>query len=127
MMKHGRIRPKACLWVAVTGVLLAIGAGCNCSKDLKSCQEQNQAMAQQIADLEYQLTLADQTAAQTAPQTYVSTGESTYLVVAGDTLWSIARKQLGDGKRFNEILALNPQITKDTPLVIGSTLKMPAR
>lgn len=84
-------------------------------------------MAQQIADLEYQLTLADQTAAQTAPQTYVSTGESTYLVVAGDTLWSIARKQLGDGKRFNEILALNPQITKDTPLVIGSTLKMPAR
>lgn len=44
-----------------------------------------------------------------APGTNLSApaGSRTYTVVAGDCLWSIAQRQLGNGWRYNEIVQLN--------------------
>lgn len=49
-----------------------------------------------------------------------------YTMRAGDTLWSIARKQLGDGSRYPEIQKLNG--IKDSELKrlpVGKVLKLP--
>ncbi|MCE5341293.1 MAG: LysM peptidoglycan-binding domain-containing protein [Planctomycetaceae bacterium] len=51
----------------------------------------------------------------------------TYTIQSGDSLWSIAQKQLGNGSRFNEILKLNPKLTAKSNLVVGSRLKLPAK
>lgn len=38
---------------------------------------------------------------------YLNIGKSLYTVVAGDSIWKIAEKTLGDGKRFTDIKTLN--------------------
>jgi nucleoid-associated protein YgaU len=50
-----------------------------------------------------------------------------YTIQSGDSLWTIAQKQLGNGSRFNEILKLNPKLTAKSNLVVGSKLKLPAK
>ena len=50
-----------------------------------------------------------------------------YTIQSGDSLWSIAQKQLGNGSRFKEILKLNPKISAKSNLTVGSKLKMPAK
>lgn len=111
----------------VTGFVALCVAGCDCPKKLKSLQEQNQLLSQQVADLEQQLQQADAAAFAAAPEPQPAAGQSVYTVLEGDSLWSIAKEQLGSGMRYKEILALNPNITKDTPLTIGMKLKMPSR
>jgi nucleoid-associated protein YgaU len=53
-------------------------------------------------------------------------GGNTYVVQKGDTLWSIAKRILGDGQRHKEILALNPGL-QPTAMKIGQVLKMPPK
>ena len=48
-----------------------------------------------------------------------------YTVKAGDTLWEIAKKQLGNGARWNEISKLNG--LKSTVIRVGQILKMPTK
>jgi len=52
---------------------------------------------------------------------------STYTLVAGDSLWKVAQKMLGDGSRWREIQKLNgisdAQLKK---LPVGMVLKLPA-
>lgn len=50
-----------------------------------------------------------------------------YTIKSGDSLWSIAQKQLGDGNRFKEILKLNPRISAKSTLTVGAKLNIPAR
>jgi nucleoid-associated protein YgaU len=50
-----------------------------------------------------------------------------YTIKSGDSLWSIAQNQLGDGNRFKEILKLNPKISAKSNLTIGTKLKIPAK
>ena len=50
-----------------------------------------------------------------------------YTIKNGDSLWSIAQKQLGDGNRFKEILKLNPNISANDNLAIGTKLKIPVK
>lgn len=50
-----------------------------------------------------------------------------YTIKSGDSLWIIAQKQLGNGYRYKEILELNPNISADDNLTIGSKLKIPAK
>lgn len=56
-----------------------------------------------------------------------ATVETIYVVQPGETLHSIATKVLGDGKRFRELLELNPAL-KGNPnrLTVGQELKLPA-
>lgn len=53
---------------------------------------------------------------------------STYTVVKGDCLWTIAKKQLGDGTRYIEIYKLNKNTIKNPDLIsIGQKLVLPAK
>ena len=51
--------------------------------------------------------------------------ETVYTVKAGDSLWAIAEKYLGDGRRYTEIVAANG--LKSTTIYAGNTLKIPAK
>jgi tetratricopeptide (TPR) repeat protein len=50
----------------------------------------------------------------------------TYTVREGDSLWSIAKSQLGDGRKVDEIAALNG-LTPPFTIKVGMKLKVPAR
>ena len=53
---------------------------------------------------------------------------TTYVVVAGDSLWKIAQKHLGSGARWGEIYAANRDVVSDPSLIyIGQILDIPAR
>lgn len=47
----------------------------------------------------------------------------TYTVKKGDTLWSVAKKLLGDGNKYREIVKLNS--LKDTTIYPDMVLKIP--
>lgn len=64
-------------------------------------------------------------AASTAP---AAAGVSDYTVVEGDSIWRIAKKVLGDWKRGEEIITLNPEIQKNPgKLKLGQVLKVPTK
>jgi LysM repeat protein len=50
-----------------------------------------------------------------------------YVIKDGDSFWKIAASQLGSGTRYKEIIALNPGISPDKPLVIGTKIKLPPK
>lgn len=50
---------------------------------------------------------------------------ASYTVKAGQSLWSIAVEQLGDGERFRDILRLNPALRNPNAIYPGLELKMP--
>jgi LysM repeat protein len=65
------------------------------------------------------------TAAGTAASPMVATTD--YVVKDGDSLWKIAATQLDNGMRYKEILALNPTLSEDKPLVVGTKIKLPSQ
>jgi nucleoid-associated protein YgaU len=50
-----------------------------------------------------------------------------YIIEDGDSFWKIAQEHLGDGNRYTEILRLNPTISEDQTLIIGTKIKIPAQ
>lgn len=52
-------------------------------------------------------------------------GTKEYTVKAGDSLWAIADKELGDGSRYNEIKTMNG--LKDNTIHKGQVLKLPTK
>jgi nucleoid-associated protein YgaU len=152
-MNHVRIGQRTIVLLSAVSIIALFAAGCDSSKKIESLQKENQTLSHRVAELEGQLQQKDAAlsaqpaqAAAVQPQatqpvevkdTAVSTavsatppsqaGHSVYTVKEGDNLWKIAKKQLGNGTRYKEILTLNPHITKDKPLVVGSKLTLPAR
>ncbi len=55
----------------------------------------------------------------------VYTPQRVYTVVHGDTLWEIAKKQLGKGSRYTEIVQLNG--LKSSVIYTGQKLKLPEK
>jgi nucleoid-associated protein YgaU len=51
---------------------------------------------------------------------------SVYTIQKGDTLWGIAERQLGSGRRYQEILELNPTISDVSAIRVGSRIQLPA-
>ena len=63
----------------------------------------------------------------TRPPAASSTAK-TYTVKPGDSLWSIAQKELGNGSRYMEIYNLNKNKIKDPRVIqVGWVLTMPAK
>ena len=56
---------------------------------------------------EAEATASPQPAQATATPAPSATGDRTYTVVAGDTLYSIARRELGQASRWREIIEVN--------------------
>ncbi|WP_065816100.1 MAG: tetratricopeptide repeat protein [Nitratireductor rhodophyticola] len=53
-------------------------------------------------------------------------GDAMYTIKPGETLWSIAVEQLGDGERFREILAINPDLRRNPDLLrAGQEIRLP--
>jgi nucleoid-associated protein YgaU len=53
---------------------------------------------------------------------------ATYVVKVGESLWSIAKAQLGDGRRFVDILRENKLKLEDSDLIRpGQKLLLPAK
>lgn len=67
-------------------------------------------------------------AANVNPSTLVPSREFQQLKVQpGDSLWRMARRYLGDGARWQELLSLNPGLaTHPDALAAGSTVIVPA-
>jgi nucleoid-associated protein YgaU len=63
------------------------------------------------------------------PETKPAAGTKEYVVVKGDSLWTISAKTLGNGNRYKEILKLNSQkLGKDgSKLSLGMKLQIPAQ
>jgi LysM repeat protein len=59
-----------------------------------------------------------------APAAAPSARGGAYTVKSGDTLWTIAKRQLGDARRVNEIAALNG-LKEPYRLRVGEKLKLP--
>lgn len=71
-------------------------------------------------------SLSTPPSARVAPSPIVS-GKLTMIVVKhGDTLWKFAAARLGDGQRWQELLALNPGLHNPDVLQIGSEIVVPA-
>jgi nucleoid-associated protein YgaU len=60
-------------------------------------------------------------------RTASTAGATDYTIKDGDSFWKIAQEQLGDGNRYKEILELNPSISENQTLVIGTKIKIPTR
>ncbi len=86
-------------------------------------------VAQQPAaqDQAQQVSYEQQQVAQEVPQAGDQQLASNYHVQSGDNLWDIARKQLGDGTRWQEIYKLNTDVIGANPSLIhtGIDLKLP--
>lgn len=150
-MNQGRMNRSTIVLLAAVSVVVLLAAGCDCSKKLETAQKDNQALTQRVAELEGQLAQTEAAVVQSravqaqaaapqpvqvkdtipavaaAPVEQSPVGHCEYVIKEGDNLWKIAKKQLGNGARYKEILALNTHITKDSPLVVGSKLMLPAR
>jgi nucleoid-associated protein YgaU len=70
-------------------------------------------------------TPADPLARETAPSSR-DTGFRLYTVKEGDTLWSIAASQLGDGRRHKELMAANKgRLGNNGQIRVGASLRIP--
>lgn len=49
----------------------------------------------------------------------------TYTVVKGDTLWGIAKRFLGSGAKYPEIVKINPEIKNPALIKTGQVIKLP--
>jgi hypothetical protein len=49
----------------------------------------------------------------------------TYTVVKGDTLWGIAKRFLGSGAKYPNIVKINPAIKNPSLIKIGQVIKLP--
>ncbi len=56
-----------------------------------------------------------------------TTATTVYTVKEGDSFWKIAASQLGDGNRYKEIMKLNPNVSTNGYLAVGTKLKIPTR
>ena len=101
--------------------------GPNTVKAVKQFQKDNKldddGEAGPITQAAIRQKIASLTVEPTPPPAPEQTNLKTYTVKAGDTLWSIAAKQLGAGYKYPQIKKLN-NLTSNT-IKVGQVLKLP--
>ncbi len=60
-----------------------------------------------------------------SPTTQEDPAPQQYVVEAGDELWFIAESLLGDGQRWRDLVAANPGLDPNSPLIPGTVLVLP--
>ena len=82
----------------------------------------------QVKDDSMLVSTSDSVSAQqvTATTGYTIRAAPEYTIRKGDTLWSIAERRLGSGRRYHEILELNPSIRDVTNIQVGTRIQLPA-
>lgn len=92
--------------------------------------------AEQVETLKTNLSTEIETFVEEKPEEVINTENDnkedttviTYIVIKGDCLWNIAKKQLGDGNRYIEIYNLNKNIIKNPDMIsIGQNLVLPVK
>jgi nucleoid-associated protein YgaU len=140
-MSQGRMLQRTIVLLTAVIVIALFTAGCDNSKKLESLQRDTQNLNQRVAEIEDQLQQKDAVVSAQAAAVQPPVGHPVHLIPAptpaeqpsvytvgkGDNLWGIAKKQLGSGTRYKEILDINPTITRDQTLTIGTKLIMPPR
>lgn len=69
---------------------------------------------------------AASTQAKTAPTPAAAKTPTTHVIVAGDTLWDLARTFYGDGADWRKLAAANPHVSPRR-LLVGRELQVPAK
>ena len=125
--------------LAVGLMVLAGLAGCHQkNKDMQMSAEESPGTS--LEDLSAAPAPEEAPAATVVPPTYqpapapapvytppaAASAAQTYLVQPKDTLWSIATRELGSGKRWREIADVNPGLTPQN-LKAGQTINLPAK
>lgn len=104
------------MWVAVASAMLAV-VGCKKNQQTDSASAPPPpAEPMPVAPMPYEPMPAP--ASSSAPG-------ATYTVQKGDTLYGIARRVYGDGKKVKDILAANPSITDPNKIRVGQQLVLP--
>ena len=81
-----------------------------------------------FAPKEYKMPKLDFSDTDVGKQQAAKTEEKTYTVDSGDSLWKIAKEQLGDTSTVPAIKELNKQSVKNWDVLpAGTKLRMPAR
>ena len=79
----------------------------------------------EIAALKANLSVSREGAPEIA---YVNVVTKGYVVVRGDSLWLIAQRELGNGRRWTEIYDMNRNVLVNPDLIrVGQRLAMPGR
>lgn len=123
----GHIAQRELGSVRYTSEILKLNPGLD-ANNLKVGATLQMPMRSELPALPPKAETAAKSDAGSATPTGASSG-TTHVVAAGDTLWSIAVKYLGDGSRSGEIVAANPDKlkSKDSMLKIGMKLRIPKR
>lgn len=123
----GHIAQRELGSVRYTSEILKLNPGIN-ANNLKVGATLQMPMRSELPALPPKAETAAKSDAGAAAPAAASSG-TTHVVAAGDTLWSIAVKYLGDGSRSGEIVAANPDKlkSKDSMLKIGMKLRIPKR
>jgi LysM repeat protein len=111
---------KTSLFGALIGAGLLVGCESDGGQDLGTVPPE---------DLVYQSVSYDQGTVASAPppvapQTAAPAGD-TYTIRKGDTLWSIATRYYNDGKRWKDIVSINPGLDP-TKLRVGQQIVLPS-
>lgn len=109
----GALRPQQALAGALIAAVLALGGG----SPAFALTPQDTASAPAAVAMAQE----GQTTQDTTQDTPAAAGERTYTVQEGDTLWGIARDELGQGSRWGEIA----EQMRSTPQADGQTLTDP--
>ncbi len=117
-----QLAPTALLVAAAVLLVCAIGPGCRHSDPAPTFQPPPRPL-EQLRGAPAATHKAD---APPDPSPAKPTEPRTYTIKRGDTLFSIAKRLLGDPKRYKEILQLNPQVTL-RKLHPGAKIAIPPR
>jgi len=95
---------------------------------LSSGKLTNKSPAENVTTVTEQAPQTSGTAQQFAADNNTTVQTRDYVVQDGDSLWKIAAKQLGNGSKYEEIMALNGDVLKNSDdLAVGMHLKLPVR